>query len=182
MSEAITSRSQMESVIKIWQWSIFILGLGLVATYAVYFSWVLEQSPAQDAEKWGQFGDFVGGLLNPIVAFAAFYWLTQSVKIQKQELADTRDELAKATRNSTASLEISVLSTLISAEEARGEKLKWHVEKHLELMKSPSSALFPSDNLINELRDFRKQENESEKNLDIYRKRLEKILTEQSIS
>lgn len=166
-------------MIKIWQWSIAILGFGLVAIYAFYFGLILEQPPAQDAEKWGQFGDFVGGLLNPMVAFAAFYWLTQSVKIQKQELADTREELAKATRNSTKSLEISVLSTLISAEEARRVDLKWHVDEHLKLMDSPRASLFSADALIKELNDYRIQQNESNKNLEKYRKRLEELLTEQ---
>ncbi len=48
---------------------------------------------ANDPEVWGQFGDYVGGLLNPLIAFLAFYWLTQSVILQKEELAATRDAL-----------------------------------------------------------------------------------------
>lgn len=44
-------------------------------------------------EKWGQFGDYVGGILNPVLAFFAFYWLTQSVMIQSVELAATRRAL-----------------------------------------------------------------------------------------
>lgn len=169
----------MDSVIKYWQWGIALLGLGLVVAYFSYFGFVLSQTPAKDAEKWGQFGDFVGGLLNPMVAFAAFYWLTQSVKIQKQEMADTRKELAEATRNSTTSLEISVLGTLISAEEARRERLKWDVEKHNELMKSPLSVNFESNDLIDELKLFRRQQRESEENIEKYRKMLEKIFNEQ---
>lgn len=44
-------------------------------------------------DKWGQFGDYVGGILNPVLAFFAFYWLTQSVMIQSVELAATRTAL-----------------------------------------------------------------------------------------
>jgi hypothetical protein len=33
--------------------------------------------------------------LNPLVAFFAFYWLTESVRIQKKELSDTRSALQK---------------------------------------------------------------------------------------
>lgn len=87
------SRKQMERGIKRWQYGLIGLGLTLTTAYLIYFGMVLGQIPAQDAEKWGQFGDFVGGLLNPIVAFAAFYWLTQSVKIQKQELYETKQAL-----------------------------------------------------------------------------------------
>jgi hypothetical protein len=55
-------------------------------------------SPRQD--HWGQFGDFVGGLLNPLVALFAFYWLTESVRIQKQELSATRAALENAAMES----------------------------------------------------------------------------------
>ena len=92
------SREQMERGIKRWQYGLFGLGLTLIAAYLIYFSMVLGQIPAKDAEKWGQFGDFIGGLLNPIVAFAAFYWLTQSVKMQKQELHETKMALKDAAK------------------------------------------------------------------------------------
>jgi len=90
------SREQMERGIKRWQYGLVGLGLTLISAYLIYFGMVLGQLPANDAEKWGQFGDFIGGVLNPIVAFAAFYWLTQSVKIQKQELHETKMALQEA--------------------------------------------------------------------------------------
>lgn len=92
------NRQQMERGIKLWQYGLIGLGLILISAYLIYFGMVLGQMPAQDAEKWGQFGDFVGGLLNPIVAFAAFYWLTQSVKIQKLELYETKKALQDAAK------------------------------------------------------------------------------------
>lgn len=67
---------------------------------------------------WGAFGDFMGGLLNPAVAFAAFYWLTQSVKLQKTELAETRkalEESAVAQQLQASSSKDSVLLQAISA-------------------------------------------------------------------
>lgn len=96
IKQAEQSREQMERGIKRWQYGLVGLGFTLIAAYLIYFGMVLGQPPANDAEKWGQFGDFIGGLLNPIVAFAAFYWLTQSVKIQKQELHETKMALQEA--------------------------------------------------------------------------------------
>ncbi|MGU3229186.1 putative phage abortive infection protein [Vibrio cholerae] len=58
-----------------------------------YFLWfyIINDIPiSRDSSIWGTFGDFVGGILNPIIAFLAFYWLTQSVLIQKTELAATQ--------------------------------------------------------------------------------------------
>lgn len=49
-----------------------------------------------DPDKWGPFGDFIGGTLNPILAALAFYWLTASIRLQIQELRETKIELRKA--------------------------------------------------------------------------------------
>jgi Putative phage abortive infection protein len=46
-----------------------------------------------DPGSWGQFGDFLGGLLNPLVASVALLVLVASYSLQKRELADTRAEL-----------------------------------------------------------------------------------------
>lgn len=64
--------------------------------YVGHFTWLLGPGLSPDQGAWGQFGDFIGGLLNPIVAFFAFYWLTESVHIQKQELSEARDALKKS--------------------------------------------------------------------------------------
>jgi hypothetical protein len=61
--------------------------------------WLLSDNQlSSNAEKWGQFGDYVGGILNPLMAFLAFYWLTQSVLIQKQELMDTKKALQESSQ------------------------------------------------------------------------------------
>ena len=68
----------------------------IVAIPAIYFVWffvVNNQTLSIDSSIWGTFGDFVGGILNPIIALFAFYWLTQSVIIQKKELSETQNVL-----------------------------------------------------------------------------------------
>lgn len=94
----------------------------MVGAYVVYFGLILGLNPAKDAEKWGTFGDFFGGLLNPIVAFAAFFWLTESVKLQKQELAETRAELKNAAeaqhllvKNGRIGVELAATTALLEA-------------------------------------------------------------------
>ena len=44
-----------------------VLGAAVIATYVWKFGWVA--SPKQ--EHWGQFGDYVGGLLNALFSFLA---------------------------------------------------------------------------------------------------------------
>ncbi|MFW3411806.1 putative phage abortive infection protein [Aliarcobacter butzleri] len=47
-------------------------------------------------EKFGQFGDFIGGTLNPILAFLSFIALLYTIKIQIDELKLTREELKES--------------------------------------------------------------------------------------
>lgn len=67
--------------------------LFLLLFYAIAFaSWGWSHSP----EAWGQLGDYLGGILNPLVALCALIALVVSIRLQKAELAATRAELASA--------------------------------------------------------------------------------------
>lgn len=52
--------------------------------------------PSDSIEVWGQTGDFIGGVLNPFVAFGALMLLFVSISIQRMELKATRRELNKS--------------------------------------------------------------------------------------
>jgi uncharacterized membrane protein len=67
----------------------------LVATFAIYF-WVFSGPLTQSNEKWGQFGDYVGGVLNPIFAFFGFIALLITLILQSRELQHSTRELAKS--------------------------------------------------------------------------------------
>lgn len=72
-----------------------------------YFSWFYiwhDFELSKDPSVWGAFGDYIGGLLNPIVAMAAFYWLYRSVGIQAKELRDTTEALKGAEKLQRADL------------------------------------------------------------------------------
>lgn len=108
--------------IDIWKGRLTLVAIGLFVLYAMAFFTLKDFPKSLDAEKWGQFGDFIGGLMNPLVAFAAFYWLTRSVKLQKQELAATRAELSAANatqkelvNNGKKSIRLAALTALSSA-------------------------------------------------------------------
>ncbi len=124
------SETPQELEKRIGQWRLWLtcLGVGLLIAYIGYFSIYLGQNPAKDADKWGQFGDFFGGILNPLMAFAAFYWLTKSVKIQHTELAETKLALQQASiaqtlqaRNSDLQVAISARTSLVTALQSKIE-------------------------------------------------------------
>jgi putative phage abortive infection protein len=65
-------------------------------SYFVWFYIKNGYSISLDTATWGTFGDYMGGILSPLIAFLAFYWLTQSVLIQKTELRDTKNALEES--------------------------------------------------------------------------------------
>lgn len=69
----------------------------LIIIAVVFFYLIMKDIDVEDAaQHWGPVGDFFGGILNPIFALFAFYWLTYSVRLQIKELKETREELKKA--------------------------------------------------------------------------------------
>lgn len=82
------------------------LGLGVaflaLLAYILNFSVALGLPLSDSQEDWGQFGDYIGGILNPFVALCALLLLSASVLLQRrtldvtrQELTETRQELCK---------------------------------------------------------------------------------------
>lgn len=110
------------------EWSTRIAFIIFVFVILAYVGklWLLSDGKlAGEPEVWGQFGDYVGGLLNPLIAFLAFYWLTQSVLLQKQELTETKDALRDSARSQSDQVlfakktaEINALSALLASHDS----------------------------------------------------------------
>ena len=88
----------LEGAIKSSRLFIGILFCLVIGGYAVWFYVVQHQALSLNSGDWGTFGDFVGGILNPLVAFSAFYWLTVSVLIQKKEFSKTAEALEETSK------------------------------------------------------------------------------------
>jgi hypothetical protein len=98
------------------------LFLAVIGVYVVWFWLMHSQIASTSTETWGSFGGFVGGVLSPVVAYAAFYWLTRSVRLQRQELVLTRKALEESSRSQQShakhafvGIRVSALTALIEA-------------------------------------------------------------------
>lgn len=69
----------------------------IVSVFAYYEYIFFDFKIDSNIEHFGQFGDFIGGTLNPILAFLSFMALLYTIKIQTDELKLSREEL-EATR------------------------------------------------------------------------------------
>jgi hypothetical protein len=70
-----------------------------VAALAALVYWLqfyvrLDRPLSTDPEAWGQLGDYVGGILNPIIALAALLLLAVGVRIQNETFREAREQLA----------------------------------------------------------------------------------------
>lgn len=64
----------------------------VVGTYSFYFP----EGPSASNEKWGQFGDYVGGIVNPFLAFLSLIALLTTITLQRKELKQSTAELRKS--------------------------------------------------------------------------------------
>lgn len=87
-----------------------VFALAVTGFYANFFR---SRPLSDDPEQWGQFGDFVGGVINPVVGLITVFLVILSISIQRKELAATVEEMKSANASaSRAGFEQSLLSWL----------------------------------------------------------------------
>lgn len=120
---------------QVMKWLVWILvgaACAVAGTYYAYFQ-NFHSGLSEKHEVWGQFGDFIGESLNPILSFLSLIALILTVALQskqmniareelensKEELRATREELAKsaeAQRSTATALEAQARYAVISAQ------------------------------------------------------------------
>lgn len=75
---------------------LFVLSLLTVLFLAAFYFWNFHGSFSGSHDKWGQFGDFIGGTLNPIIGLFGLFALLMTIVLQTKELELTREELRRS--------------------------------------------------------------------------------------
>ncbi len=134
----------------IYKWVTWI-ALGLPAFIAGVAIWkytgVFGVTPSSEQETWGQFGDFWGGLMNPIVGLITIALLILTLTTQRRELADQRKELALQRKESQRSADaLDAQHTAIQIQSFEQTLFKWF-DNYRELVQSVefSYVSTPSD-------------------------------------
>lgn len=74
-----------------------VLAFLVLFSYFAQFYLSLNYSVSDDPEQWGQLGDYIGGVLNPLLSFVSIVLLIRSLSIQVEANRDLRAEV-EATR------------------------------------------------------------------------------------
>ncbi|WP_122659195.1 putative phage abortive infection protein [Pseudomonas viridiflava] len=105
--------ASMKTVIaKVWLSENYIYLLGVVALalsasvgflVVAHFQfgwdlWIFSMKHVDTAQYWGQVGDFVGGILNPLLSFCALMAVLYNLSLQREELALARKDAKEAQR------------------------------------------------------------------------------------
>lgn len=125
---------KLQASIKRSRWFATALILATFISYFAYF--LLIRAPrSNDPATWGQFGDFVGGLLNPIIALFAFYWLTQSIALQLTELSattsaltDSKNAQERHERHAAKTAKLNAYNSLIASYNADIANIRGNIE------------------------------------------------------
>lgn len=104
--------------IRLWQ---VIVAAYVGFIFLFYFYWFGVVNPStisHETSKWGEFGDYVGGALNPVLALAAFFWLTKAVRYQKEELIEAAAALQDTSKSGRAQVEAMTNTVKLNANTA----------------------------------------------------------------
>lgn len=91
----------------------YLVASGAVTIAVLYASWFGLQHGlplSKDPGDWGTFGDYFGGVMNPICAYMAFIWLVRSYALQKTELSETRKALEESLKAQQEQARLSLVS------------------------------------------------------------------------
>lgn len=93
------------------KWFVLIICLIVIAVFGCYLFNFNDQMSDKN-EVLGTFGDYVGGILNPVIAAFAFYLIAKTYELQKVELEESRKLLEISTRAQNAQVKLAALTTL----------------------------------------------------------------------
>ncbi|MBK6653815.1 hypothetical protein [Zoogloea sp.] len=133
-------------------WIVAVASSVLAAVFGLYFLQFSNGTLSADLATWGQFGDFVGGTANPILAFLTLNALVLTIVLQSKQLSISSRELELSRRELELTRE--ELSRSAHAQELSEKALRAQAataEKSARL----SAINFLLDHYKNELRDMR---------------------------
>jgi len=76
-----------------WLAMIMAFGIGITAAVFIFYFLNFNEGLSTEHERWGTFGDFVGGTLNPILSFLGLLALLLTVVLQNRQVEISSNEL-----------------------------------------------------------------------------------------
>lgn len=97
-------------MVKVLSWVVGAALAFMALAYVMYFS-RFHGGFSEKQDVWGQFGDFIGGTVNPLLSFLSLIALVFTVVLQTRQLEHSREELANSKAELAATREEMVRAT-----------------------------------------------------------------------
>lgn len=103
--------------------AIFLIAL-VCFSYVLNFYYKLGYVVSDEPEAWGQLGDFIGGLINPILSFMSFVFIIKSLNLQNEANLELRDEVKNTRKTEKLRSFETQLFHMIGSQRASFESFK----------------------------------------------------------
>lgn len=157
---------------------LFVLAL-LIALLMLYGSFIGYSALGQEPEHWAQFGDFFGGIANPLLSSLALFALitalflqvkqlhlsSTELKLSRQELELTRNELKRAAEAQVQSQKALSKQVEIAAATAKLSAIDALVERNRKLARGVKAKQGPGENITDKLRPLEQEYSQLSKEL-----------------
>jgi hypothetical protein len=87
------------TITKFWKMLLVVLLLGVLlaaGAIGIFIGKFHNYAVSSSVADWGSFGDYLGGVLNPVLAFLAFFGLLTTIALQRFEIIHIADNALKA--------------------------------------------------------------------------------------
>ncbi|MES2299750.1 MAG: hypothetical protein V4582_22110 [Pseudomonadota bacterium] len=125
----------------------------VVLAYAARFSWILGYPLADKSEVWGQFGDFMGGSLNPILSFITILLLIRSLDLQRQANADLREEVKENKKTEKLRSFGVLFFNLIASQKSLFESFTISADAQRQELRPGASSVIHIENEVERMRE-----------------------------
>jgi large-conductance mechanosensitive channel len=99
--------------------------LGLFSVPLIFYASQFYGGLSNEQAVWGEFGDFLGGVMNPIISMAILFIVAAAYLAQKKELSETVKALGASATEQARQNEISKLQARVDVAQAL---LRMHTE------------------------------------------------------
>lgn len=101
----------------------------IVLVVSVFYFANFHNGLSEKNEVWRTFGDYFGGIVNPVIAAFAFYLIAKTYELQKRELEATRSLLEVSTDAQKNQIKLAALTALLNSNLMRIDRINLDLDR-----------------------------------------------------
>lgn len=141
---------------------------GVVYSYVRHFYYDLNFVISNDPAVWGQLGDYMGGILNPLLSFISIVLLIKSLTLQNQANIELKGEIENTRRTEKIRSFEAQLFNMIDSQRQAFDSLKIHFKQGKKTQTKLSvEAVVAIEDAIEKLRGAMKTDSDIELFLEV---------------